>query len=197
MTSRRRYLTFALSAALLPMPLFPVRAFADAGKVPSVAEHAKRWGSDSVEGRFVERRRIAGFPKPLKSEGRFSINRTSGARWMTEKPFASTLIIDKSGMRYESASSNNSVSAGNVPAVGRLGDFMQGVFAGDLEMLEGVFTLTVSGTNPVTVTAEPKAGTFDTLSRIEITGRDSVEKIVMTSPTGDITELELLDVVKR
>ena len=186
MTSRRRYLTFALSAALFPMPLFPVRAFADAGKVPSVAELAKRWGSDSVEGRFVERRRIAGFPKPLKSEGRFSINRTSGARWMTEKPFASTLIIDKSGMRYESASSNNSVSAGNVPAVGRLGDFMQ-----------GVFTRTVSGTNPVTVTAEPKAGTFDTLSLIEITGRESVEKIVMTSPTGDITELELLDIVKR
>ena len=86
MTSRRRYLTFALSAALLPMPFFPVRAFADAGKVPSVAELAKRWGSDSVEGRFVERRRIAGFPKPLKSEGRFSVNRTSGARWMTEKP---------------------------------------------------------------------------------------------------------------
>ena len=186
----------SLLALALLAPVFPLTAPA-ADTVPGIAELAERWGGECTEGRFIEKRRIAGFPKPLVSEGRFSVVRQQGARWITEKPFPSTLVLDAAGMHYESASSSSEVSSGSVPAVGRLGDFMQGVFAGDLKMLAGVFDLSVSGSDPVTVTALPKAGGIDSISRIEITGRRSVEKILIVSASGDVTELELIDVVRH
>lgn len=191
MSTRRSLLAFSLIA-----PVF-LRSASAAEAAPDIAELAELWGGEHVEGRFIERRRIAGFPKPLVSEGRFSVVRNQGARWITEKPFPSTLVLDAAGMHYESASSSAEVSAGNVPSVGRLGDFMQGVFAGDLKMLSGVFDLSVSGSDPVTVRALPKAGGIDSISRIEITGRRFAEKILIVSATGDITELELLDIVRH
>ena len=191
MSARRSLLAFTLLA-----PVFLRTASASEAAL-DISLLAERWGGEHVEGRFVERRRIAGFPKPLVSEGRFSVIRHQGARWITEKPFPSTLVLDAAGMHYESASASTEVSSGSVPAVGRLGDFMQGVFAGDLKMLAGVFDLSVSGSDPVTVTALPKAGGIDSISRIEITGRRSVEKILIVSASGDVTELELIDVVRH
>ena len=169
--------------------------------VPSLDSLAARWASDHIEGRFVEKKRIAGFPKPLVSEGHFAADKSSGARWETEKPFPSVLILDENGMRYEGTASASSIGTTDVPAIGRFGEFLRGMLAGDLAVLSALFELSVTVDDGIpSVRARPHQGTTAdslSISSIVLTGNDHVERIVMTSPSGDVTELTLSEVIRR
>lgn len=165
---------------------------------PSIETLTERWQGNNVEGRFIEKKTIAGFPKPLVSSGNFSIDRDQGVRWETEKPFPNTLVFNGDGVRYIGKNAPTSVSAGDVPAVGHLADLIRGILAGDLKLLSNVFTLSVSGEPKTTVIAYPKEKHLSRAVReIVIVGRDSIESIRIAGPSGDVTELTLFDVTRR
>ena len=192
-------LSLAASSLLLFTPaLSAVANTADAAGVPTVQALTERWASDYIEGRFVEKKTIAGFPKPLVSSGRFTIDRQTGVVWETLKPFPNTLHFDDKGVHYAGANAASSVSAGDVPAVGHLADMIRGIFAGDLEMLSQLFTLTVSLEPAPTVRAQPKEKTLaSAIAEIVISGHDSIEKIRLVGAAGDITDLTLTDQIRR
>lgn len=196
---KKRLLSLAASSLLFLTPALNAAVnTVGVAVVPTVDALTERWASDYIEGRFVEKKTIAGFPKPLISSGRFTIDRKTGVVWDTLKPFPNTLHIDDKGVHYAGSNTTSSVSAGDVPAVGHLADMIRGILAGDIDRLSQLFTLTVSLEPAPTVRAKPKEKTLaGAIAEIVISGHDSIEKIRLIGATGDITDLTLTDQIRR
>lgn len=199
---KARLFTLAASGLLFLTPLtgqaaktLPESADASA---PAIELLTERWASDHIEGRFLEKKTIAGFPKPLVSSGVFTIDKKTGVVWTTQKPFPNTLYFDDRGVRYAGENAASSVSAGDVPAVGHLAEMIRGILAGDLDMLSRLFTLDVTLEPVPTVRARPKDPALaGAVSDIVISGRDAIESIRLTGAAGDVTDLTLTDLVRR
>src|SRR5437016_10534763 len=65
---------------------------------PAAAEPQVLTAGDVLRGRFVLDRRLAGFDKPLRSEGTFSLVPGRGLIWHAQKPFENTTVITAGGI---------------------------------------------------------------------------------------------------
>lgn len=193
------FLSLAATGLMLMMPGFASAAStACAVTPPTVDSLTACWGADHIDGHFIEKKTIAGFPKPLVSSGRFSIDRQKGVRWETLKPFPNTLIFDDSGVRYIGSNAESSVSTGNLPAVGQLADLTRGILSGDLKLLARLFDLEVTAHPIPTVRATPKDKNLSgTLREVTISGRNDIETVRLTAASGDITDLTLSHQIRR
>jgi hypothetical protein len=162
----------------------PLPALADA-----IAQIQQRLVSAPVQrGRFEQDKALAGFAKPLKSQGDYLLVRGKGLIWRTTAPFASQLVLTRDRI----AGGGLQLDASKEPGIRVATSLMLSLLDGDLGALQQAFDVQASlaGDKAWRASLKPKAAALAQLfSRIELDGDRQLRRIVMTEAHGDTTTL--------
>lgn len=151
-----------------------------------------------VSGHFEQTRELSGFPKPVKSRGRFLVARDHGVLWQTEAPFASTLRLTRGEILQKAGDTvTMRMSADKEPAVRAINGVMFALLSGDIAQLEQRFSVTgkVDGKRWALTLVPREASLAQVLTKIELNGQKFVEAVDMLDSNGDRTRIRLLDTV--
>jgi len=149
-----------------------------------------------VSGRFEQTRELSGFPKPVKSQGRFLVAREKGVLWVTEKPFSNSVRLTR-GEILQKAGDNVTMrlSADKEPAVKAINGVMFALLSGDVGELEKRFN--VSGKVEAgrwTLKLTPRDSALgQVIARIDLAGQRFVEAVDMEDGNGDRTHIRMID----
>jgi hypothetical protein len=95
-----------------------------------------------LRGRFEQDRSLAGFSKPLHSEGSFVLAPGDGLIWNGEKPFSSTSVVTPGGVLQMSGGEEAMrIPTAQVPGLSQLYDILGGALSGNLAELQKAFTI--------------------------------------------------------
>lgn len=98
-----------------------------------------------LRGHFVQERQLAGFARPLRSEGSFVLAPGRGLIWRGEKPFASTTIITAGGiLQLANGQEAMRLSASKLPGLGQLYTVLGAALSGNTTPLKQTFTVSQS-----------------------------------------------------
>ena len=148
-----------------------------------------------VEGKFEESRTVPGFPKPMVTQGVFTLE---GERlvWEAQKPFPSLMTVNPEGVFIEAAGEKQALTAAEIPAVGRICTLLTSVMGGRFDALAELFDVKVTPeAGKVFIQAQPKSPELaQAMKLIEAEAGAHLEKLVMTGPQGDIATIRFTEV---
>jgi hypothetical protein len=153
--------------------LLPVVAGAQEVPIPEV-----------LSGRFAQVREIKQAGITLRSEGSFSISKSAGIKWATEKPFSSTVTL----------SPDTAPVGGEVAK--QMAAIVQGLLVQDYRALSKYFSVTRSKKKNgfevlLKTTDETIAKVF---SEIVITGEKHINAVTLSNRQGDTTTIKFTDI---
>jgi len=174
----------ALLLAALPLPVL----------ADTIAQVQQRLVSTPVQrGAFQQDKLLAGFAKPLKSQGDYLLVRGKGLIWRTTSPFASQLVLTRDRI---AGGGGLQLDASKEPGIRVVTQLMLSLLDGDLSALQQAFEVQVSLVGSPSndrawrAALKPKAAALAQLfSRIELEGDRQLRRIVMTEAQGDTTTL--------
>lgn len=141
------------------------------------------WQRDELDTAFERERRFAGMATPMRSSGRVQSD-GDGIVWRTLEPIAMVLRIDADGIAQSVAGGPMQPLAGSALGAGLIAPLL----SGDLEGAGADFTIAQrqDAGGDWHVTLEPKDATLArAITRIEMTGCERVEVVVIDQPNGD------------
>jgi len=143
-----------------------------------------------LHGRFVQERHLAGFSKPLRSEGRFVLVPGRGLIWASEKPFDSTVVITPAGiLQLVGGKEAMRLPASRLPVVARLYDILSWAMSGNAAALQRDFTVErgadAGGWHLMLRPAHSGDPGLGQLQSIALGGRTLVEEVAIRKEAGD------------
>lgn len=177
----------------LLIALWPLAA---AGAVPDLAKAVRErlQQPDWLRGEFTQTKKVAGFAKPLVSQGEFVLARGRGVLWRTTTPFASELRLTRDEIRATQAGHTSMrLEAAREPAVRVIGTLMFSLLNGDVSDLVELFDLggVVKGA-AWQLSLKPKPGPLQqVLMNIELEGDNLVRRIHLFEANGDDSLIQL------
>ena len=146
------------------------------------------WSHDRLDIGFERERRFDGMETPMRSRGRVQ---SDGAAilWRTEAPIAMVMRIDGEGVSQSVAGGPMRPMAGTAQGSAEVAGLIATLLSGDLASAAAHFTID-KRQDPASgdwhVELEPGAAALArVIERIEMTGCESVEMIVIEQPNGD------------
>lgn len=180
----------ALSAALLSLPLLsglsglasPAYAAPEDDRVRAALEALE---ANAVSGRFREEKAVAGFPKPMVSEGVFSLA-DGTLHWDAETPFPSKMTISAQGIVFEAGGSTTSAAVG-----GGAAEILSSFLSGRIDRIKARFDVRAGFEGDrLVVTAVPKDEAMRAaVSSVTIRARGDIESAVIESAAGDVSTI--------
>jgi hypothetical protein len=148
---------------------------------------------DIVRGRFVQERTLAGFSKPLKSEGTFVLIIGRGLIWHAKTPFESVTVIRPEGITVQSNGQETMrLTSEQVPGLSHLYAVLAGAASGDTSALRPDFA--VKQDAPASgwqIHLTPlRAQTVGQLNSLTVAGHRFVETVTIGKGNGDTDRLE-------
>ena len=159
-------------------------ALADNSLLEKLSSKAKT--IESLNGSFVQQRKITVLPLPLVSAGEFSYHHKSGMVWNTLKPVQTMVIISSQGIQMED---NESVR--KTIGSAQIAKALLGLFSGRLELLSEQFYIEASGNISewqLHLTPRNKLLAAE-LTFIDIRGKETTESITIADANGDSSNL--------
>ncbi len=99
-----------------------------------------------LRGHFVQDRILAGFAKPLRSEGTFVLVPGKGLIWRGEKPFPNTTIISPDGiLQLANGQEAMRLPASRLPGLSHLYEVLGAAVSGNIKPLQQTFTVKQTG----------------------------------------------------
>ena len=143
-----------------------------------------------LRGGFTQERYLAGFTKPVTSEGQFSLVPGQGLLWQAERPFAVSTVVTAKGIAQSiDGSETTRLAASRLPFLSRLYDMMAGALAGDLSSLEQEFLVSeerLGRLTHITLTPRrPDSPTAAAIKSLKIVMDRYVESVEIRKPGGD------------
>ena len=140
-------------------------------------------------GDFVQEKTIAGFPKPLISNGRFTFFAGQGIEWNTLAPLASKTWLTSKAITIENQFGQQSITNQTHPMIGVIGSLMMSLFTADMTVLNQHFVTTLdSAPNGWRLGLVPQSSMAKTLfDSLTISGSDYPQTIHIVEKTGDLT----------
>lgn len=156
---------------------------------------------ESLSGRFVQERHLAGLMAPLVSEGRFLLAAGKGLVWHTEKPFDTTIVITPAGLlQLVDGREVQRLPAARAPFLARLYTMLGGALGGDWSAMAQDFSVERrSGEAGWTILLKPLAGDDPAavpLQSIAIAGSAFVDSVEIHRPNGDWDHLTFSNEVR-
>ncbi|OOF40533.1 hypothetical protein BKK47_03795 [Rodentibacter mrazii] len=142
----------------------------------------------SVQGDFVQERRLKALNRPITTEGTFTLVANKGLLWQMEKPFSTQLRVTEKGiMQWNGKQWVNNGKLGQATQI-RL---FLGLLSGDVNGLKKQFKLALSGTTKQwKVTLTPDSLLMKQIfNQITIQGDEVVQMIHLDEIQGDKTDI--------
>jgi hypothetical protein len=166
----------------------------------AVADPAPRLlGQDEmIRGRFVQDRILAGFAKPLHSEGRFVLVNGKGLIWQGETPFKTTTVISASGiLQLVDGQEAMRLPASRLPVLAHFYEVLGGALSGDEHLLQKDFKVAQSSDagrwHLVLTPVRPDDVALGQIVSITLSGPDLADEVEIRKQTGDVDHLRFLD----
>ena len=164
----------------------------------SAAEPRLLHPGEMLRGRFVQERTLAGFAKPLRSEGRFVLVIDRGLIWQGETPFQSTTVITPAGiLQLVNGEEAMRLPASRLPVLTRFYQMLSGALSGDPSGLQQDFRIERGSDGErwqVTLSpARPDDQAMGQIRTIEMSGLDLVDDVAIRKAGGDVDHLRFLD----
>jgi len=146
------------------------------------------WQRENLDTAFERERRFAGMATPMRSHGRVQ-SEGDAIFWRTEAPIEMVLRIDADGISQSVAGGPMQPLAGTSQGSALAAGLIAPLLSGDLAGARADFAIE-QRQDPTSgqwhVTFEPKAAALArVIERIEMTGCDRVEVVVIDQPNGD------------
>lgn len=190
MTLLRRLITSGMMAALFGAGVF------SCAWATEITPPAKINQDQYLRGSFTMERYLAGFDKPLRSNGDFILSPTTGLVWRTLDPFPGTTVLDDHGItRIDDQGNRDALARGD--QFRQFVELISAVLAGNWQPLEQRFDITKSTTadNAWQIILTPKDNTAiaSQITKITATGNDYVQTIQLEKPSDDHDDIILAD----
>lgn len=147
-----------------------------------------------VGGRFIQEKTLSGFPKPMRTEGSFYLDLDRGIVWVTEKPFANTIIFSEDGLRSKSQYATSRLSSQEIPYLKTVNELILGMLAGQTARLQADFEIELSGNSDhwaMHLTPRQNSPVGALFNSMEIEGRDRPETIRLETTRKELTLIQL------
>ncbi len=147
----------------------------------------RSWQRAHLDAAFERERRFAGMATPMRSSGRVQSD-GDAIVWRTLAPIEMVLRIDADGIAQSVAGGPMQPLAGTSQGSALAASLIAPLLSGDLDRAEADFTIEQRQDpgGQWRVTLEPKAATLArAIQRIEMTGCERVEVVVIDQPNGD------------
>lgn len=166
---------------------------------PAFAEQAAPQAvtaGEILRGHFVQERQLAGFTRPLRSEGSFVLAPGTGLIWHGEKPFASTTVVSAAGIVQLSGNQEAMrLPASQLPGLNRLYDVLGAALSGDIAPLRQTFAVAQSaqGGHWQIALTPLRTGSVAQLKSLVLSGQRFVEDVMIDRGDGDVDHITFLD----
>jgi hypothetical protein len=145
--------------------------------------------TETVAGRFEQKKSIKVLPRPLYSKGYFNIVKARGLEWKITEPIETELVFNfQGGVQGPSVSM---MGGGEQPAFKMIGQILQAVLTTDWQLLERYFSITgqLQGQDWVLELLPSTESIKTVLTRVELAGDRHLERVVLFESNGDRTEI--------
>jgi len=144
-----------------------------------------------VHGSFVQEKQLRGLPQPLRSTGRFVLDRSHGLLWLLETPIKQDYRIVQGGIDQRTGEGWSAIR--QQAGLAQQSRLFIAILQGDRTALERDFSLELNGsTQAWQLALTPRSGLLKQIfSTIRIGGARYVERIELQELQGDATVLRL------
>jgi len=168
---------------------------ASAGAMPQTIK-----SGEVLRGRFIQDRQLAGFARPLRSEGTFALIPGRGLIWRARTPFQNTTVITPDGiLQLANGQEAMRLPAARLPGLGQLYEVLGGAVSGDIAPLAHIFVVKrgvdINGWQLVLTPLHPDNSGMSQIKSLTVSGRQFVDAVVVDKDGGDIDRLSFLDQV--
>lgn len=183
----------ALAACLLLPPAWSVAA---APPPEALAEVQRRVAQVPVlRGEFRQEKQVAGFAKPLRSQGRFTVARERGVVWTTLSPFPSELVLTRERIvsRQRDGGTRVEVDARQQPGLRSVNAMMFALMSGDVQALTGTFDVQAEAPAGAAwrMSLKPRSRALaQAFASIQLAGDRYVRSVEIREANGDVTRLD-------
>jgi hypothetical protein len=143
-------------------------------------------------GRFDQSKTLAGFKKPLASNGRFCVVNGKGVLWRTLQPFPSTLKLTRDEIVHMQGDRvSMRLDASQEPTVRMINSVLFSLLAGDLTQLQSLFDVdgSVHGDTWNVALKAREPALAKAIGNITLEGGAYVKNITITEASGDRTSI--------
>ncbi len=188
-----RYIVPVMAAALGALTILSDRAAIAAPVAPQTVV-----AGEVLRGHFVQMRHLAGFTKPLKSEGSFVLSPGRGLIWHNEKPFNSTAIITGGGiLQLANGREAMRLSASKLPGLAQLYGVLSAALSGNTGPLQQTFAVTQSGNEDGwRIELKPLNPNSQAMSQVKglvLKGSRYVDSVEVERAGGDVDRIAFSD----
>lgn len=144
---------------------------------------------DMLRGRFTQERVLAGFSKPLVTEGTFLLVPRRGLIWQSERPFKSTVVISAFGIfQLVNGEEAMRLPASGAPGLDQVYLAFEAAISGDTTGVEKSFDVARTGNNSRwQIRLVPHSG--DLLKALTLSGSTFVDRVDVDKAGGDSDHL--------
>lgn len=153
---------------------------------------ARLVSAEVVRGRFDQVKTMAGFPRPLVSQGDFLLWRDRGLIWLTRAPFPAQLVLTRNQLSASTGGARQQFDTTREPAMKMVNQMFLALLAGDLTALRQRFSISgeTIGKNGWRLDLIPtEAAVAQRILRIEIAGDRHVRQVKLKEANGDSTSI--------
>lgn len=146
-----------------------------------------------LRGDFTQSKSVAGFRKPLASNGDFLVSRERGVLWHTRKPFAGELRMTRNEIvATQDGRVAFQLDAGREPSVRVINNLMFSLLGGDVLALKEYFTIDgkLSGKSWSLTLTPRHAALAKSMRRVDLSGDRYVRQITIDESNGDSTHIQ-------
>ncbi|HWE05812.1 MAG TPA: outer membrane lipoprotein carrier protein LolA [Rhizomicrobium sp.] len=150
-----------------------------------------------LRGRFTLNRQLAGFAKPLRSEGSFSLIPGRGLIWHAQTPFENVTVITSDGVSTRvNGQETMRLPAARMPGIGHLYEVLGGAVSGNVALLQQDFsvnrTTDAAGWHLVLTPLHPDTLTISQIGSLAVAGHRFVESIEIDKAGGDVDRMSFV-----
>ncbi|MCP4390319.1 MAG: outer membrane lipoprotein carrier protein LolA [Gammaproteobacteria bacterium] len=149
---------------------------------------------DKHAGTFVQEKYLQAVDASLESRGVFDYERGKSIRWEILEPIQSELLMTPAGISStQNGETLLQLDASANPAAAALGEILFALLTADWAILESHVELSgsIDGDNWHAVLEPLEQSTRLAFTRVELSGRELLEKIVLHESSGDRTTIRL------
>ena len=151
-----------------------------------------------LRGHFVQNRQLAGFSKPLRSEGTFVLVPGRGLIWRGEKPFQNTTVLTSGGiLQFADGQEAMRLPASRLPGLSHLYEVLGAAVSGNIKPLQQTFAVAQSAEGAqwriVLTPLHPENPAMAQLKTLTLTGGRFVDSVEVERSGGDVDRIAFSD----